>query len=254
MPSKAKSNNATAEKAASAASKEKPVKKSVSTEEVSASASAKGKSSAKKASAAAEKEKTEKTKSSRSAKSAVNAATAQTPAAPPVSPPPQTEDGEDGTSFAEFVQLQKQRLLELKDLYMDSMTGMANETLRSPTDGGAGSAFGMHQADAGTDAYDRDFALNLLSQGQDALYEIDEALKRIENGTYGICEMSGKPIPRARLEALPFARFTVECQQQYEKEQGPRHRRPVRSLFGLMGSDEEEDEDERDDTVDNDKD
>jgi RNA polymerase-binding transcription factor DksA len=56
------------------------------------------------------------------------------------------------------------------------------------------SAFGMHQADAGSDAYDRDFALSLLSQEQDALYEIEEALKRVEAGTYGICEMSGKPI------------------------------------------------------------
>ncbi|MGC3989400.1 MAG: hypothetical protein QM796_06925 [Chthoniobacteraceae bacterium] len=47
----------------------------------------------------------------------------------------------------------------------------------------------MHQADAGSDAYDRDFALSLLSQEQDALYEIDEALKRIDHGTYGVCEM-----------------------------------------------------------------
>ena len=53
----------------------------------------------------------------------------------------------------------------------------------------------MHQADAGSDAYDRDFALSLLSQEQDALYEIDQALKRIELGTYGVCEMSGKQFP-----------------------------------------------------------
>jgi RNA polymerase-binding transcription factor DksA len=75
----------------------------------------------------------------------------------------------------------------------------------------------MHQADAGSDAYDRDCALSLLSQEQDALYEIEEALKRVDAGTYGICEMSGKPIPHARLEAIPFARFTVECQTQIEK-------------------------------------
>ncbi len=70
----------------------------------------------------------------------------------------------------------------------------------------------------GSDAYDRDFALSLLSQEQDALYEIEEALKRIEGGTYGMCEMSGKPIAHARLEAIPFARFTVECQSQIEKK------------------------------------
>jgi RNA polymerase-binding transcription factor DksA len=92
----------------------------------------------------------------------------------------------------------------------------------------------MHQADAGSDSYDRDFALSLLSQEQDALYEIEEALKRVEAGTYGVCEMSGKSIPHARLEAIPFARFTVECQTQIEKQRkATRIRQPVTSLFGL---------------------
>ncbi len=135
---------------------------------------------------------------------------------------------------------------------MDSMTGTASETLRNKAEGSEASAFGMHQADAGTDAYDRDFALSLLAQEQDSLYEIEEALKRIQNGTYGICEMSNKRIPQARLEALPFARFTIESQQQYEKEVGPNGgRRQVRSLFGLMGS---EDDDEEGDEDSNEKD
>jgi DnaK suppressor protein len=86
---------------------------------------------------------------------------------------------------------------------VDSMAGVAQDTLRSRAEGSEASAFGMHQADAGSDAYDRDFALSLLSQEQDALYEIDQALRRIELGTYGKCEMSGKQIPRARLEAIP---------------------------------------------------
>jgi RNA polymerase-binding transcription factor DksA len=103
----------------------------------------------------------------------------------------------------------------------------------------------MHQADAGSDAYDRDFALSLLSQEQDALDEIEEALKRVDAGTYGICEMSGKPIPHARLEAIPFARFTVECQTQIEKrKKAMRVRQPVKSLFGL--TDEEGGEGEED--------
>ena len=153
-----------------------------------------------------------------------------------------------------FTKIQHQRLLDLKDALMDSMTGMASETLRSKAEGSEASAFGMHQADAGTDAYDRDFALNLLSQEQDALYEIEEALKRIEKGLYGICEMSNKRIPQARLEALPFARFTIECQQQYEKEIGPGNsRRQVRSLFGLMGS-EDDDEDGDEEKVEKDDD
>ena len=92
----------------------------------------------------------------------------------------------------------------------------------------------MHQADAGSDAYDRDFALSLLSQEQDALYEIEEALRRIELGSYGVCELCNKNIPHARLEAIPFARFTVDCQSQIEKQRKlNRSRQPVTSLFGL---------------------
>ena len=103
----------------------------------------------------------------------------------------------------------------------------------------------MHQADAGSDAYDRDFALSLFSQEQDALYEIDEALKRIELGTYGKCEMSGKPIWHARLEAIPFARFTVECQSQLEKQnKASRVRQSVTSLFGLTDEEAREGEEE----------
>ena len=133
-----------------------------------------------------------------------------------------------------FTKAQKQKLLQLRDAIVDSMAGVAQDTLRSRAEGSEASAFGMHQADAGSDAYDRDFALSLLSQEQDALYEIDQALKRIELGTYGVCEMSGKQIPRARLEAIPFARFTVECQSQLEKQnKASRVRQSVTSLFGL---------------------
>jgi DnaK suppressor protein len=145
-----------------------------------------------------------------------------------------------------FTRAQKEKLLQLRDAMVDSMAGVAQDTLRSRAEGSEASAFGMHQADAGSDAYDRDFALSLLSQEQDALYEIDQALKRIELGTYGTCEMSGKPIPRARLEAIPFARFTVECQSQLEKQsKASRVRESVTSLFGLTedeGGEAEEEE------------
>jgi DnaK suppressor protein len=139
-----------------------------------------------------------------------------------------------GRKLDAFTRKQKEKLLQLRDAMVDSMAGVAQDTLRSRAEGSEASAFGMHQADAGSDAYDRDFALSLLSQEQDALYEIDQALKRIELGTYGTCEMSGKPIPHARLEAIPFARFTVECQSQLEKQsKASRVRQSVTSLFGL---------------------
>jgi len=145
-----------------------------------------------------------------------------------------------------FTRKQKEKLLQLRDAMVDSMAGVAQDTLRSRAEGSEASAFGMHQADAGSDAYDRDFALSLLSQEQDALYEIDQALRRIELGTYGKCEMSGKHIPRARLEAIPFARFTVECQSQLEKQnRASRVRQSVTSLFGLTeeeGGEAEEEE------------
>jgi DnaK suppressor protein len=144
-----------------------------------------------------------------------------------------------------FTRKQKEKLLQLRDAMVDSMAGVAQDTLRSRAEGSEASAFGMHQADAGSDAYDRDFALSLLSQEQDALYEIDQALKRIELGTYGKCEMSGKPIPHARLEAIPFARFTVQCQSQLEKQnKASRVRQSVTSLFGLTDEEGGEGEEE----------
>jgi len=143
---------------------------------------------------------------------------------------------------AAFMKVQRKRLIELRDAYLSSAEGVASESLRN-SDGNE-SAFGMHQADAGSDAYDRDFALSLLAKEQDAIYEINEALKRVDTGTYGICEMSGAMIPEERLEALPFTRFTVSCQERIEREQrGGRWNRPVRSLFGLDEAAEDTDDD-----------
>lgn len=177
-------------------------------------------------------------------------------AGPPIKSVSRTKDEEVGATIevkklvkmTPFLKKQKQRLLELRSMLLDSMDSVAEGSLRVRPEGGEASAFGMHQADAGSDAYDRDFALSLLSQEQDALYEINEALKRIDLGSYGICEMSGKQIPEVRLEALPFTRFTVECQARLERDNmGGRYRRPVRSLFGLEESADGDDSDDDDD-------
>jgi len=144
-----------------------------------------------------------------------------------------------------FLSKQRQRLLELKDTLLDAMRGVARDNLHSGTDT---SAFGMHQADAGSDAYDRDFALSMLSKEQGSLYEIDEALKRIDDGTYGVCDLCQKPIKHERLEALPFTRYTVDCQANLEKNQHHNSARPqITSLFGLT---EEESENEEEETTD----
>jgi RNA polymerase-binding transcription factor DksA len=149
-----------------------------------------------------------------------------------------------------FFDRQQKRLLDLRDHFLDQMQSVAQDSLRSRAENNEASAVGQHQADAGSDAYEKDFALSLLSQEQDALYEIEEALKRIEVGTYGICEMSNKPIPHARLEAIPFARFTVECQQQLEKENRGRRRWDTAPQFmdsAEAFADEEEESSEDDD-------
>jgi len=147
-----------------------------------------------------------------------------------------------------FLKTQRQKLLDLRDTLLDQMTGVARDNLGKGADGPESSAFGMHQADAGSDSYDRDFALSILSQEQNALYEIDEAIVRIDTGEYGICQGSGDTIPLARLEAMPFARCTVEYQEKLDLEQSSgSHRAPVTSLFGLeekevsKPSDDEED-------------
>jgi RNA polymerase-binding transcription factor DksA len=110
-------------------------------------------------------------------------------------------------------------LLDLRDRLMRQMTGLAKESAEE-MDG-----YSLHMADSGTDNFDRDFALSLLSSDQDAIYEIDEALKRIQRGTYGTCELTGKPIPKARLDVIPWTRFTVEAQAQLEREGALRQRK-----------------------------
>ncbi len=114
-----------------------------------------------------------------------------------------------------FFQAQRKNLLELRASLVDSLSGIAREARQDKSDS---SALSTHSADAGSDACDRDFVLSLLSQGTDALLEIDEALTRIDAGTYGTCEMSGRPIPLPRLRTIPFARFTVECQAKIENQ------------------------------------
>ena len=149
-------------------------------------------------------------------------------------------------NLSPFLVRQRQRLLELKDTLLDSMRGVARDNLHA---GSETSAFGMHQADAGSDAYDRDFALSMLSKEQGSLYEIDEALKRIEDGSYGVCDICEKPIRHDRLEALPFTRYTVECQAELEKRQHHHSVRPhINSLFGLTEEETEGEEEENSET------
>jgi RNA polymerase-binding transcription factor DksA len=116
-------------------------------------------------------------------------------------------------------------LLELREQLVKQMNGLAAESAQEMA------GYSLHMADSGTDNFDRDFALSLLSSDQDAVYEIEEALKRIERKTYGICELTGKAIPKARLEAIPWTRFTVDAQAQLERDGALKSRR-----LGALGS------------------
>jgi DnaK suppressor protein len=118
-----------------------------------------------------------------------------------------------------------ENLIELRERLLHQMDGLAKESAEELA------GYSLHMADSGTDNFDRDFALSLLSSDQDAIYEIEEALKRIEKSTYGVCELTGKTIPKARLEAIPWTRFTVEAQAQLEREGALRSRK-----LGALGT------------------
>lgn len=105
-------------------------------------------------------------------------------------------------------------LIELRNEVQTELNLHSNDTLKRSQKEDSGDI--AISVDAGSDNFDRDFALSLLSSEQEALNEIKAAINRIHKGTYGICEVTGDPIKPDRLEAVPFTRFSVEGQKQYE--------------------------------------
>ncbi len=101
-------------------------------------------------------------------------------------------------------------LTGLRDRFLD------NKNSRTETARVELPSSGEHMADAATDSYDRDWALAMVSSDQSALYEIEQALDRIANGTYGCCELTGRPIEKERLRAIPWARFSAAAQAELE--------------------------------------
>lgn len=77
--------------------------------------------------------------------------------------------------------------------------------------------YSQHQADEGTDDFGKTISLEVSTQGYNILRQIERALEKIDEGTYGICDISGKEIPKARLEAIPYATMTVDAQQKFER-------------------------------------
>ena len=120
-------------------------------------------------------------------------------------------------------------LLDLRGRLLNQMSDLKRESAEEMTN------YSMHMADSGTDNFDRDSALSLLSSDQDAVYEIEEALKRIEKNSYGMCELTDKPIPKMRLNAIPWTRFTVDAQAKLERD-GALQRRKLGSLGSIAGA------------------
>jgi len=128
-------------------------------------------------------------------------------------------------------------LLELRHHVLVQLGEHTEETLlkSSKDDSGDLSGYGQHMADAGTDTFDRDFALSLVSGEQEALAEIEAAIKRVHDGTYGICESTQKPIAKERLLAVPFTRYSAEAKKEVE-----RHSHRAIQRGGLFGDGTEE--------------
>ena len=119
-------------------------------------------------------------------------------------------------------------LLNLRDRIVDEISFLASGNLSRAQGEVTGelSSYSLHMADQGTDNFDREFALNLVSSEQDLIYEIEEAISRIDVGTYGICELSGRKIEKERLKVVPYARNSVKAQEALEKSQGRSRNRP----------------------------
>lgn len=146
----------------------------------------------------------------------------------PTKPPMEVDLESIPEKFRRYYKL----LLDLRTHLTEGITLHSEETLKrsAKEDAGDLSSYGQHMADAGTDTFDRDFALSLVSSEQEALTEIDAAIKRIKEGSYGTCEITGKPIAKERLSAVPFTRYSAEAQKEIE-----RNRMRTRSSAGLFG-------------------
>jgi len=107
----------------------------------------------------------------------------------------------------------------MKEELSDGIKHISEDTLKKSQKDASGdiSGYTYHMADVATDNYDREFSLGLASNERKLLYELEDALKKIEEGTFGICEECKCSIAKTRLKAVPYARFCVKCQEKREK-------------------------------------
>ena len=114
----------------------------------------------------------------------------------------------------------KKLILKRKEEIVEQINHISEDTLKKSQKDAAGdiSGYTYHMADIATDTYDREFSLGLASNERKFIYEIDDAVKKIEDGTYGICEGCKNLITKTRLKAIPYARRCLKCQEKTEKK------------------------------------
>lgn len=114
----------------------------------------------------------------------------------------------------------KKLILKRKEEILEGIKHISEDTLKKSQKEASGdiSGYTYHMADVATDNYDREFSLGLVSNERKFLYELDDALKRIDDGTFGVCQGCQSPIAKNRLKAVPYARLCVKCQQKLEKK------------------------------------
>jgi len=113
----------------------------------------------------------------------------------------------------------KKIILKRKEEVNDEIRHISEDTLKKSQKDASGdiSGYTYHMADVATDNYDREFSLGFASNDRKSLYELEDALKRVEEGTYGICQDCKSFIAKTRLKVVPQARLCVKCQQKREK-------------------------------------
>jgi RNA polymerase-binding transcription factor DksA len=228
MATKKTAKKATAKKAAT---KKAPAKKAAAKKAPAKKAAAK-KTSVKKATAKKAAVKKAPAKKTTAKKAPVKKAPAKKTKAKKATAPVAMSNGSSLTGkitrnkYFNVKQLRDQlkRLLLLRERISGEISSISLNSL-SPTDRDPS------LSDQGTDTFDREFALNQLSSEQDVLFEIDEAIRRLESGTYGICEISGAAINIERLQALPYVRYTITAQSELEK--GRKTYRPFGSTTSM---------------------
>ena len=113
----------------------------------------------------------------------------------------------------------KKLLIKVRETINGDINHIAKESLKSQKESsGDLSGYSFHMADMASDSYDRELSLNIASEEQEVIYEIDEALKRMEEGKFGLCVSCSKKIPQKRLSAVPYAKYCIQCKSEEEKK------------------------------------